>query len=197
MISNGRANYSISQSGTLVYMPSTAMPARSLVWVDRVGSITPVQGAPLQAYETPRLSPDGSMAALIVGAPDRRIAIWNLKTGNLTRITTGSGVEANPVWMPNGHDLLFGSTRTGRVFNVYRQAADGSGAANRLSTSGNQQFVHDVLRDGSQALVVESSATGTSLLAAHVHRRGRGKLAGSSGGCGKHPTLAGWQFRGV
>ena len=164
LISNGRANFSISQSGTLVYMPSTAMPARSLVWVDRAGSITPVPGAPVQAYEVPRLSPDGAVAAFIVGAPDRRVATWNLKTGNLTRITTGSGVEGLPVWMPDGRDLLFGSTRNGRVFNVYRQAADGSGAAARLSASGNQQWVYDVVRDGSQALVVESSAKGTELL---------------------------------
>jgi eukaryotic-like serine/threonine-protein kinase len=164
MISNGRANYSISQSGTLVYMPSTAMPARSLVWVDRAGSITPVLGAPVQAYEAPRLSPDGSMAAVTVTAPDRRIATWNVKTGNLTRITTGSGVEGAPVWMPDGRDLLFGSTRIGRVFNVYRQAADGSGAADRLSPSGNQQIVQDVVRDGSQALVVEYSAKGPSVL---------------------------------
>ena len=98
--------------------------------------------------------------------------------------------------MPDGHDLLFGSTRTGGVFNVYRQAADGSGAANRLSTSGNQQFVHDVLRDGSQALVVESSAKGTSLLLMPTVA-GEGKIASSSGGCGKRQTLAGRQLRGV
>jgi eukaryotic-like serine/threonine-protein kinase len=161
---NRRANFSISQSGTLVYMPSTAMPARSLVWVDRAGSVTPVQGAPLLAYEAPRLSPDGSMAAFIVGAPGRRVATWNLKTGNLTRITTGSGAENFPVWMPNSRDLVFVSTRNGAVMNVYRQAADGSGAADRLSTSGNQQIVLDVVRDGSQALVVEYSAKGPSLL---------------------------------
>jgi serine/threonine-protein kinase len=161
---NRRANFSISQSGTLVYMPSTAMPARSLVWVDRAGSITPVPGAPVLAYEAPRLSPDGSMAAFIVGAPGRRVATWNLKTGNLTRITTGSGAENYPVWMPNGRDLVFVSTRNGAAFNVYRQAADGSGAADRLSTSGNQQIVLDVVGDGSQALVVEYGANGPSLL---------------------------------
>jgi Tol biopolymer transport system component len=66
--------------------------------------------------------------------------------------------------MPDGRDLLFGSTRIGRVFNVYRQAADGSGTEDRLSPSGNQQYAQDVVRDGTQALVVENSASGRSVL---------------------------------
>ena len=160
---NGRPNYSVSQAGTLVYMPSTALPARSLAWVDRAGSITPVQGAPMLDYTAPRLSPDGSVAAFVVGA-DRRVATWNLETGLLTRVTTGPGLDNLPIWMPDNRDLLFTSTRNGTVFNVYRQAADGSGAADRLSSSANQQFVVDVARDGSQALVFEFSGKGPSLL---------------------------------
>jgi serine/threonine-protein kinase len=160
---NGRPNYSVSQAGTLVYMPSTALPARSLVWVDRTGSITPVQGAPMLDYTLPRLSPDSSAAVLVIGA-GRTVATWNFETGNLTQVTTGPGIVNTPIWMPASRDLLFGSTRNGTVFNVYRQAADGSGAAHRLSSSGNQQFVLDVVRDGSQALIVEVNAKGWSLL---------------------------------
>ena len=161
---NGRANFSISQAGTLVYMPATATPARSLVWVDRKGSIAPIQGMPALAYETPRLSRDDSAAAFIVGGTDRRLATWNFKARSFTRIGGGSGAEADPAWMPDGRDLLFGSTQNGTVLNIYRQAADGSGAPKRVFPSSNQQHVRDVVPDGTQALVFEEGTKGGSLL---------------------------------
>jgi serine/threonine-protein kinase len=164
----GHANYSISQTGTLVYMPATATPARSLVWVDRKGSITPIQGMPVLPYESPRLSPDGTVAAFIVGGRDHRLATWNFKTERLTRLGAGHGLECCPVWMPDGPDLLFGSTRNGRVINVYRQAADGSAAAVPLFPSVNQHRVQDVVRDGAQALVLEDTTKGPSLLLVHT-----------------------------
>src|SRR6185295_3675761 len=59
--SDGKTNYGVSQTGTLVYMPATATVARSLVWVDRSGAVSAVPDAPSLAYSAPRLSPDGSV----------------------------------------------------------------------------------------------------------------------------------------
>ena len=77
----GAANYAVSRSGTLVYMPAdvgeqTAL--RSLVWVDRKGREEPIK-APLRAYGTPRLSPDGT-----------RVAVGILDQGTST---SGSGIS--------------------------------------------------------------------------------------------------------
>ena len=62
----GAANYAVSRQGTLVYMPGGAgeqTTPRSLVWVDRKGHEEPIR-APLRAYGTPRLSPDGTRVAV-------------------------------------------------------------------------------------------------------------------------------------
>ena len=61
----GAANYAVSRQGTLFYVPggvSVQMTPRSLVWVDRKGHEEPIK-APLRAYGTPRISPDGTRAA--------------------------------------------------------------------------------------------------------------------------------------
>ena len=61
----GAANYAVSRQGTLFYVPggvSVQMSPRSLVWVDRKGHEEPIN-APLRAYGSPRISPDGTRAA--------------------------------------------------------------------------------------------------------------------------------------
>jgi len=138
------------------------MAARLLVWVDRAGTVTPVPDAPSLAYMSPRLSPDGSVVAVSVGG-NSQVATWSFKTRRLTQVTSGSGIHTFPIWLPNGRDLLFASTRSATVFNVYRQTADGSGAGDRLSTSANNQFACDVLPDATQALVVEQTSNGPSI----------------------------------
>jgi WD40-like Beta Propeller Repeat len=62
----GIAQFAISGSGALVYVPSDALEAsraRTLVWVDRQGREEPFE-APARTYLAPRLSPDGTRVAL-------------------------------------------------------------------------------------------------------------------------------------
>jgi eukaryotic-like serine/threonine-protein kinase len=130
--SNGAANYAVSRSGTLVYAPGGAA-ARSLVWVDRQGHETPLKTPP-RAYAIPRLSPDGTRVALDIRDQENDIWIWNLTRETLTRLTSDPGNDAEPVWTPDGQRLLFSSTRTG-VSDLYWQAADGTGTADRLTNT--------------------------------------------------------------
>jgi len=66
--------YAFSESGTLVYVPrpavaagaaSTASSGSTLVWVDRQGKEEPLGAAP-DAYQDPKISPDGNKVALII-----------------------------------------------------------------------------------------------------------------------------------
>ena len=89
-----------------------------------------------------RLSPDGTRAALTVDADTVRAAptpgggvvtgsdiwIWEIGRGALTRLSF-SGQAASPVWTPNGRRVCY---RIG--FDVWCQAADGSGQAEKLAT---------------------------------------------------------------
>ena len=57
----GQAPFSVSESGSLVYIPGGGSPSveNTLVWVDRQGAVEPL-AAPPRPYDDPRLSPDAS-----------------------------------------------------------------------------------------------------------------------------------------
>jgi serine/threonine-protein kinase len=144
--STGIANYAISQSGTLVYVPGQTAVAspRSLVWIDRAGRETPVP-VPPGSYVQVRLSPDGTRAALTIEDTDSNIWILDLGHETITRLTFGQGSSNFPVWSSDGRRIVFSSTRGSPTFNLYAQAADGSGTVERLTTSGNQQFPRSII----------------------------------------------------
>ncbi len=146
----GAANYAVSRQGTLFYVPggvSVQMSPRSLVWVDRKGHEEPIN-APLRAYGSPRISPDGTR--LLLGITDQEsndIWIWDLARETLRRLTFAPGSDSLARWTPDGRRIIFTSDRAG-VLNLYSQAADGTGAADRLTTSANQQFPSSISPDG-------------------------------------------------
>ena len=62
--SNGFAQFSLSATGSLVYVPGRVQAAqRRLVWVSRNGEEKPL-AAPARAYASPRVSPDGQRIAV-------------------------------------------------------------------------------------------------------------------------------------
>ncbi len=62
---SGRAQYSISATGTLVYVPGGAQSLeRKLVWVTRAGVEQLLAGAPARNYTIPRLASDGQRIAV-------------------------------------------------------------------------------------------------------------------------------------
>ena len=148
--STGAANYAVSRQGTLFYVPggvSVQMSPRSLVWVDRKGHEEPIN-APPRPWGAPRISPDGTQ--LLLGMTDQEtndIWIWDFERETLRRLTVDPGSDSLGRWTPDGRRIIFTSDRAG-VLNLYSQAADGTGAADRLTTSANQQFPSSVSPDG-------------------------------------------------
>jgi Tol biopolymer transport system component len=143
---SGAASFDVARNGTLVYVPAVGSQ-RQLVWVDRKGREEPT-GAPLRAYTQPRISPDGNRVAVDVYDQENDIWIWDLARETLTRLTFDPGLDRVPVWTPDGKRIIFSSDRGG-VMNLYWQAADTSGMADRLTTSSNTQLVSSASRDGS------------------------------------------------
>ena len=131
---SGMADFGVAANGTLVYTPGPTNigAGLSLALFDWQGAATPVALAP-GSYASPRLSPDGSRIA--VEAHDARetfIGVYDRSgTAALHRITFG-GNSNSPVWSPDGTRLAFQSAREGD-FAVFAQAADGSGAPERLT----------------------------------------------------------------
>jgi serine/threonine-protein kinase len=152
-------NFALAGNGTLVYgdAPVGSLEARTLVWVNRQGQEQPIN-APPRAYLYPRISPDGTRVALCLADQESDLWLWDLARQTLTRLTFEPSGDQFPVWTPDGRRLLFSSQRAG-AFNVYLQAADGSGAAERLTDGKYGQHPTSVSPDGSRVVFQEGSQT--------------------------------------
>jgi len=154
----GAANYAVSRNGTLVFAPGSASStARSLVWIDRQGREQPIK-APSRSYLFVRLSPDGDRAALDIRDQERDIWVWDFARETMTRLTFGPALDATPVWTPDGRRIAFQSTRAeGAVPNIFWQAADGTGAVERLTKSANAQQPNAFSPDGARLVFNETT----------------------------------------
>ena len=111
----GAANYAVSRAGTLVYIGaglSEMATPRALLWVDRKGHEEPT-GAPLRAYGTPRLSPDGTRVAAEIYDQNTDIWTWDFARETLSRLTFDSSGNGMSVWTPDSRQIIFESGRAG------------------------------------------------------------------------------------
>ncbi len=128
----GVNRYAISDSGTLVYIPGR-MTTTSLLWVDRDGKEEPLE-APLRAYAYPRISPDGSRAALsIVVDGNEDIYNYDFDRGTATRLTFDEARDFLPIWTPDNQRIIFQSNRGGKG-GIYWKAADGTGKVEQIAS---------------------------------------------------------------
>jgi len=122
----GTAHFALSRDGTLAYVPGVAAE-RTLVSVDRAGAASPIT-AEHRPYAQPALSPDGEKLALVV---EENLWVYDIARDTLTRVTFDAGEQRRPVWSPDGTRLAF---RKSDPNSIFWQSADGSGAAERLTT---------------------------------------------------------------
>ena len=130
----GDADYGVSTNGTLVYIPSSAAGnvLSTLAWVDSTGRREALDLPPAQ-YAHPRLSPDGKWLA-VERQDSSSVDIWLYEVSGTAaerRLTEG-GNNRYPVWSRDGAYVVFQSDREGDR-GVFRQRADGSSAAERLT----------------------------------------------------------------
>jgi eukaryotic-like serine/threonine-protein kinase len=132
--SGGSAHLSVSNTGTLIYVPGSATGSvRALMATDRNGSTPlPVPPAP---YLHPRVSRDGKHVAVgIEDEQDAYVSIYDLPAaGALRRLTlAGEGHNRFPVWSGDGQFMAFQSDREGDP-SIFMRRADGSSPAVRLT----------------------------------------------------------------
>ena len=132
----GAAQFSSSDSGSLVYVPGGGASENRLVWVDRQGAEEPIKAVP-KAYGHPQLSPNGRLLALEI---EGDIWVYDLLRETATRVTVDGG--SRPVWTPDGKRIIF--THSSGLFLV---AVDGSSEPDQLIEGSGHQ-VNAVSPDG-------------------------------------------------
>ncbi len=136
----GSADFAISRSGTLMYVPGTGTSSSGyaeVVEVDRHGRIAPFT-PPFtfnpSSNHSLSLSPDGRRVALDqLGTASPDIWVKTLPQGALSRLTFDSLGAVRPQWTADGRDILYLGTGSVQGRNaVWRRRADGSAPPARV-----------------------------------------------------------------
>ena len=112
----GAAHYSVSATGSLVYVSGGAQAAqRRLVWVDRKGQEQALP-APARPYWNPRLSPNdnGQRLAVALGDSESQIWVYDLARDNLTLLTLQGSYNNMSRGRPTARGSRSSQTRKGR-----------------------------------------------------------------------------------
>jgi Tol biopolymer transport system component len=139
---NGGAQFSVSNTGTFVYVPGDATSLEAPIqWVTSDAKIAPLRPTPTN-WRDVAFSPDGQRLAFSVhDGKQADLFIYDWLRDIPTRLTFDSSDEVGPAWTPDGRRIAFSSNRDKTGPNLYWQRADGTGDIQRLTESKNVQFM--------------------------------------------------------
>jgi Tol biopolymer transport system component len=140
----------IDREGSIAYTPALHGAEGTLVRIDGNERLTAIPIASA-AYNSPRLSPDGSRVALSIADERGRPDIWiiDVARGTRLRLTTEGGQF--PAWSPDGRAVTFaaiGAPETERGAGLLRVPADGSGTVSAVTDSRLRQQPSTLSLDG-------------------------------------------------
>jgi len=130
----GIAQYSVSSTGSLAYLPGPAsLAGGELVLLDRKGNVQPLNFPPNQ-FQSPRFCPtnDQQLAVGIDDGGSTNIWMYDLSGAHGPHQMTLGGRNRFPEWTRDGTRIAFQSNREGDDA-IFWQRADGSGPAERLT----------------------------------------------------------------
>jgi dipeptidyl aminopeptidase/acylaminoacyl peptidase len=139
---SGRAMFSVSENGVLVFRAGAGIINSQLVWFDRSGKQLSVLTPP-GSYNAPALSPDEKKIA--ISRLDLQTGtlsdIWliDVERGSQIRLTTDPASDLFPSWSPNGDHVTFVSTRNG-LTSIYQKLSNGASPEEPLVSSPELKF---------------------------------------------------------
>jgi Tol biopolymer transport system component len=153
--------FSVSQTGTVVYIPLLRNAASRLVWMTRDGQQTAVEETP-SSNRNLSLSPDGLRAAVVPMGFDGMTDLWlvDLKRGVRSRITH----DVRPtmaLWSRDGRTLYYSARRGNGMLDLYSRGDYGAGPEQVVFQSDVDKWLTSVSADG-RTFIYETQGPGLS-----------------------------------
>ena len=150
--------YSVSRTGTLVYLPSAVQGVSRLVWMNRRGETLSAVGDEAD-YSNVELWPDGRR--ILVSATDeatrtRDIHVVDVGRGVRQRLTFDASDERSAVWSPDGRTIVYNS----RGLELYQRLSDFTAEESPVLVDGRGKDPRGISRDG-RFLLYRQSGQGT------------------------------------
>ena len=147
-VGTSRANFSISETGVLVYADAGGAGGAQLTWLDRTGKPLGLLWSPgINISAT--ISPDGKQVA--VQREDGRggadIWLMDVARGTALRFTSDPIYHAGPTWSPDGKEIVYFAIRDGR-WQLWEKPSDGGGEERLLLKTNTDLVTQDVSPDG-------------------------------------------------
>lgn len=157
-----RGIFSASENGMLVYQAGLSVPGGQLVWRDPEGNELGRLGDIVQ-QDTHDISPDGRRVVSEVfentgGTGD--LWIYDVARSVRSRFTFDPGNDMDPVWSPDGRQIVFASSRTGRA-QLHIKNATGASNEELLVETENDSYPADWSSDGRYITFFMNDSTNT------------------------------------
>ena len=136
---SGVAQFSLSSTGTLIYIPGPVTGAEfSLAVMSRTEpEALDLLKFPLKSYGYPRVSPEGRRVAFSTEDGNKsNVWIYDRDGTTAPRQLTSGGMNRYPIWSDDGERIMFQSDREGDL-GIFWQRADGKDKAVRLTRAEN------------------------------------------------------------
>ncbi len=146
--------FSISGNGVLAY-EGNAASSMQFSWYTRDGKRSSLVGEPGD-YDTFALSADEKRLAVVRGSSVPDIWLLEFANGVISRLTLKGATD--PVWSPDGRQLIFASHQNGH-FGLYRRVI-ATGEEERLWASDEEITAKDWSKDGAFVVLLFGSGLG-------------------------------------
>ena len=160
VVASGAVQFAVSDLGSMAYVPGgKTTEVFDMVWLGRDSEMETVS-AELGNYAQVALSPAGDRAALATSGQDSQdLWIFDMARETVSRFTFEAS-NADPLWTPDGQQIIFASSRDDSHPRPYVKSADGTGQATLIWDAPAEAYPMDITADGRYLAVEVRQAEG-------------------------------------
>jgi eukaryotic-like serine/threonine-protein kinase len=153
-----RAVFAVSDNGLLVAQGSSEAALSQPIWFDRTGKEVGLAGKP-DVYGNVSIAPNGRSVAVDktdMASLNTDVWTYELQRDSVKRLTFHPGIDADPIWSPDGARLAFDSNRQ-LENDLYMKNSDGAQEEESIVQDEFDKWPNDWSRDGKYILYTRGS----------------------------------------